>query len=35
MLIHMLNDYLGHTDRGEDWFQGFQSLMEYKTIIVN
>ena len=21
----MLNNYLGHTDREEDWFQGFQS----------
>ena len=27
----MLNDYLNHTDREEGWFQGFQSLMEYKN----
>ena len=27
----MLNDYLSHTDREEDWIQGFQSLMEYKN----
>ena len=31
----MLNDYLDHTDREEDWIQGFRSLMECKTIIVN
>ena len=27
----MLNDYLSHTDREEDWIQGFQNLMEYKN----
>ena len=27
----MLKNYLGHTDKEEDWFQGFQSLMEYKN----
>ena len=27
----MSNDYLDHTDREEDWFQGFQNLMEYKN----
>ena len=27
----MLNDYLDHTDREEDWIQGFQNLMEYKN----
>ena len=27
----MLNDYLGHTDREEDWIQGFRSLMECKN----
>ena len=26
----MLNNYLDHTDREEDWFQGFRSLMECK-----
>ena len=26
----MSNDYLSHTDREEDSFQGFQNLMEYK-----
>ena len=31
----MLNDYLGHTDREEDWIQGFQNLMKYKNVIVN
>ena len=29
---HLLGcDIIGHTDREEDWFQGFQSLMEYKN----
>ena len=27
----MLNDYLDHTDREEDWIQGFRSLMECKN----
>ena len=27
----MLNDCLSHTDREEDWIQGFRSLMEYKN----
>ena len=27
----MLNGYLSHTDREEDWIQGFQNLMEYKN----
>ena len=27
----MLNDYLDHTDREEDWIQGFQNLMECKS----
>ena len=31
----MLNDYLGHTDREEGWLQGFQSLKEYKTNIID
>ena len=31
----MLNDYLDHTDREEGWIQGFQNLMECKTVIIN
>ena len=27
----MLNNYLDHTDREEDWIQGFRSLMENKN----
>ena len=27
----MLNDCLNHTDREEDWIQGFQSLMGCKN----
>ena len=28
MLIHMLIDWLDHTDREEGWIQGFRSLVE-------
>ena len=31
----MLNDYLDHTDREEDWIQGFQNLQECKNDFVN